>query len=75
VIKEDKREMKMETDGEIMARFYNESGVKLSKNDKFLREYILNDGWKEGHQVDETQFRDQDEEEDKHENEADVHEQ
>ena len=52
--------MKMETDGEIMARFYNESGVKLSKNDKFLRSYILNEGWKDQNKMDDEQYAEAD---------------
>ena len=67
----------METDGEIMARFYNESGVKLSKNDKFLRSYILNEGWKDQNKMDDEQYAEADDfmkQEDDHEDEADAHE-
>jgi hypothetical protein len=38
----------MVTDTDLLARFYNEKeGQKLSGNDKFLRNYILNEGWKD----------------------------
>jgi protein KRI1 len=39
-------EMKLVTDTELLARFYGEDD-ELDHNEKFLRNYILNEGWKE----------------------------
>lgn len=44
--KETKREAKLVTDKELLARFYGNDN--LTNEDKFLRNYILNEGWKEG---------------------------
>jgi len=38
--------MKLVTDTELMARFYGEN-EELDHNEKFLKNYILNEGWKE----------------------------
>jgi protein KRI1 len=45
--KEKKREAKLVTDKELLARFYGQEN-ELTQEDKFLRNYILNEGWKEG---------------------------
>jgi hypothetical protein len=37
----------MVTDTELMSRFYNENGASLDKQDRFLKNYILNEGWKD----------------------------
>ena len=39
--------MEMITDTDLLARFYEEDGKKLSVNEKFLRNYILQEGWKD----------------------------
>ncbi len=39
-------QMNLVTDTELLARFYGEEG-ELDHNEKFLRNYILNEGWKE----------------------------
>ena len=41
----------MVTDKELMARFYTDKGSKLSSGDRFLRDYILNEGWKDRGQM------------------------
>lgn len=46
VRKESKREAKLVTDKELLARFYGQDD-DLNAEDKFLRNYILNEGWKE----------------------------
>ena len=48
-VKKDKpAEIEMVKDTDLLARFYeNEGENKLSGNDKFLRNYILNEGWKD----------------------------
>lgn len=38
--------MKLVTDTELLARFYGEDDA-LDHNEKFLKSYILNEGWKE----------------------------
>ena len=38
--------MKLVTDTELLARFYDEND-ELDPNEKFLKSYILNEGWKE----------------------------
>jgi len=48
VVKKKASEMEMVTDTDLLARFYeDEGGNKLSSSDKFLRNYILNEGWKD----------------------------
>ena len=42
----DKKKLNLVTDTELLARFYGD-GDELDHNDKFLRNYILNEGWKE----------------------------
>lgn len=42
-----KKEMKLVTDTELLSRFYGEHEEELDHNEKFLRNYILNEGWKE----------------------------
>lgn len=42
-----KGEMKLVTDTELMARFYGEGDGELDHTEKFLKNYILNEGWKE----------------------------
>ena len=50
-------EVEMVTDTDLLARFYNEKeGQKLSGNDKFLRNYILNEGWKDKGAMQEDQY-------------------
>ena len=39
--------MKLITDTELLSRFYGEHEDELDHNEKFLRNYILNEGWKE----------------------------
>jgi len=39
-------EMKLVTDTELLARFYGQD-EELDHNEKFLRNYILNEGWKD----------------------------
>lgn len=39
--------MKLITDKELLQRFWGDDN-KLGKADKFLRNYILLEGWKEG---------------------------
>lgn len=41
------REMQLMTDKDLMARYFQDGG-RLDKNEKFLRNYILNEGWKTG---------------------------
>ena len=41
-----KGEMKLVTDTELLARFYGDND-ELDHNERFLRNYILNEGWKE----------------------------
>ena len=42
-----KKEMKLVTDTELLARYYGENEEELDANERFLRSYILNEGWKE----------------------------
>lgn len=44
--KASKGEMKLVTDTELLARFYGEND-ELDHNERFLKNYILNEGWKE----------------------------
>ena len=47
----------MVKDTDLLARFYeNEGENKLSGNDKFLRNYILNEGWKDKGAMQEDQY-------------------
>ena len=39
--------MKLVTDTELLARFYGDNEDELDHREKFLRNYILNEGWKE----------------------------
>ena len=39
--------MKLVTDTELLARFYGDNEDELDHKEKFLRNYILNEGWKE----------------------------
>jgi len=39
--------MNLVTDTELLARFYGDNDDNLDHNEKFLRSYILNEGWKE----------------------------
>lgn len=39
--------MKLVTDTELLARFYGENDGELDHAEKFLKNYILNEGWKE----------------------------
>ena len=39
--------MNLVTDTELLARFYGGNDNNLDHNEKFLRSYILNEGWKE----------------------------
>ena len=39
--------MKLVTDTELLARFYGEGEEELDHNERFLKNYILNEGWKE----------------------------
>ena len=39
--------MKLVTDKEILQRFWGDD-AKLDEKDKFLRNYILMEGWKDG---------------------------
>lgn len=41
-----KKEAKLVTDKELLARFFGQDS-ELNAEDKFLRSYILNEGWKE----------------------------
>lgn len=41
-----KREMKLITDKDLMQRFYGDD-KQLDEKDKFLRNYILLEGWKD----------------------------
>ena len=41
------QEMKLVTDTELLARFYGDNEDELDHKEKFLRNYILNEGWKE----------------------------
>ena len=41
------KEMKLVTDTELLARFYSKDET-LDESEKFLRNYILNEGWKSG---------------------------
>ena len=43
----DKKRMNLVTDTELLARFYGDNDDNLDHNEKFLRSYILNEGWKE----------------------------
>ena len=43
---ENKKELKLVTDTELLARFYGNE-AELDHKEKFLRSYILNEGWKE----------------------------
>ena len=38
--------MKLVTDKELLARFYGKE-ANLDEDEKFLRNYILNEGWKD----------------------------
>ena len=42
-----KSEMNLVTDTELLARFYGENDGDLDHTEKFLKNYILNEGWKE----------------------------
>ena len=42
-----KGEMKLVTDKELLSRYYGENEEELDPNERFLRSYILNEGWKE----------------------------
>jgi hypothetical protein len=44
--RETKKEAKLITDKELLARFYGQDH-ELNAEEKFLRNYILNEGWKE----------------------------
>lgn len=44
--KEVKKEAKLVTDKELLARFYGQDS-DLNASEKFLRNYILNEGWKD----------------------------
>jgi hypothetical protein len=35
------------SDQELLARFYGVAGEKLDASERFLRNYILNEGWKD----------------------------
>ncbi len=39
--------MKLVTDTELLSRYYGENEEELDPNERFLRSYILNEGWKE----------------------------
>jgi hypothetical protein len=41
-----KKEAKLVTDKELLARFYG-NDQELNAGEKFLRNYILNEGWKD----------------------------
>ena len=40
------KELTLTTDTELLARFYGD-GAQLDHKEKFLRNYILNEGWKD----------------------------
>ena len=44
--KSNKKEANLITDKELLARFYGHDS-ELNAEEKFLRSYILNEGWKE----------------------------
>lgn len=47
----------MITDTDVLARFYEGEGqAKLGADDKFLRNYILNEGWKDKGAMQEDQY-------------------
>lgn len=45
------------TDTELLARFYGQD-EKLDPTDRFLRSYILNEGWKDKSQMQDAKFED-----------------
>ena len=48
--KSEGKEMQLVTDNELLARFYG-NDVDLDDGEKFLRSYILNEGWKDKGQM------------------------